>query len=151
MSPEAWVAGLTGVAASVEDLWHRQISNWIPLAALVGGFACHAMRRGWMGLLEALGGAVAGFLVFLIFYILGGMGGGDVKLMAGFGAVLGWYRILEGALWTAGIGGIFALAVIAFRGLKRFWKKPAPDEKESEFIPYAPAITLGVWLALIPK
>jgi len=151
MSPEVWVAGVTGIAATVEDLWRRQVSNWIPMVALIGGIGCHAWNRGWMGVLDALGGAIAGFLVFLIFYILGGMGGGDVKLMAGFGAILGWHRILEGALWTAGIGGIFALVVIAFRAVKRVWKKPPPGEKESEFIPYAPAITLGVWLALIPK
>ncbi len=42
-----------------------------------------------MGALYALAGAAAGFAVFLIFYLLGGMGGGDVKLMAGFGALLG--------------------------------------------------------------
>jgi len=151
MNAEVWVAGVTGIAATVEDLWRRQVSNWIPLVALVGGFVCQVMQHGWMGLLEALGGAVAGFLVFLVFYLLGGMGGGDVKLMAGFGALLGMHRILEGALWTAGIGGIFALAVIAFRAVVRLWKKPPPGEKESEFIPYAPAITLGVWLAMIPK
>lgn len=151
MNAEVWVAGVTGIAATAEDLWRRQVSNWIPLVALVGGIACHAMKRGWLGALEALGGAVAGFLVFLIFYLLGGMGGGDVKLMAGFGSVLGMHRVLEGTLWTAGIGGIFALVVIGFRAAKRLWKKPHPAEKESEFIPYAPAITLGVWLAMIPK
>ena len=151
MTAEAWVAGLTGLAASIEDLWHREVSNWIPLVGLVGGIACHVMKSGWWGLLEASGGALAGFLVFLIFYLKGGMGGGDVKLMTGFGAVLGWHRILEGALWTAGIGGIYALVVIGYRAVRRLWKKPLPGEKESEFIPYAPAITLGVWLAMIPK
>ena len=46
-----------------------------------------ASRRFWARL--------AGAGVFLIFYLLGGMGGGDVKLMAGFGAVLGVPRLLE--------------------------------------------------------
>ena len=59
-----------------------------------------------MGALTALAGTAAGFAVFLIFYLLGGMGGGDVKLMAGFGALLGTGRLLEAALWTAGIGGM---------------------------------------------
>ncbi len=151
MSPEVWIAGITGVAATAEDLWHREVSNWIPLVAFLGGITCHVWKAGIWGGLESLGGAVAGFLVFLIFYLLGGMGGGDVKLMAGFGALLGWHRILQGALWTAGIGGLLALMVIAYRAVKRLWKKPLPEEKESEFIPYAPAITLGVWLAMIPK
>ena len=46
-------------------------------------------------------GSIAGFLVFFVFYWLGGMGGGDVKLMAGLGAVLGIERLWAAALWTA--------------------------------------------------
>ena len=46
-------------------------------------------KSGWPGVLTALAGTAVGFAVFLIFYLLGGMGGGDVKLMAGFGALLG--------------------------------------------------------------
>ena len=38
--------------------------------------------------------------------LLGGMGGGDAKLMAGFGAVLGVKRLLEAALWIAACGGV---------------------------------------------
>ena len=38
---------------------------------------------------------LAGAGVFLIFYLLGGMGGGDVKLMAGFGALLGAKLLLR--------------------------------------------------------
>ena len=51
-----------------------------------------------------------GAVVFLIFYLLGGMGGGDVKLMAGFGAVLGVRQLLEaaretGRMWRSDGGG----------------------------------------------
>ena len=91
-------------------------------------------------------GALAGASVFLLFYLLGGMGGGDIKLMAGFGAMLGANRILEAALWTAGCGGIIAAGVILFRALRRpgLGRSRAPDS-----IPYAPAITAGVWLSLM--
>ena len=47
------------------------------------------VQHGWRGAGSALLGTLAGASVFLIFYLLGGMGGGDVKLMAGFGALLG--------------------------------------------------------------
>jgi len=87
--------------------------------------------------------------------LLGGMGGGDVKLMAGFGALLGAGRLLEAALWTAGIGGIMALAVLGWRALRRSSPDPGTlsvEEREREAsIPYAPAIALGVWLSLVPK
>ena len=105
----------------------------------------------------ALGAAVAGFAVFLVFYCLGGMGGGDVKLMAGFGALLGTAsRLLEAALWTAAVGGVLALAVISIQAIRRAMRRYLDSGGEvsncsNESIPYAPAITLGAWLALVPK
>ncbi len=151
MTPEIVIAGALGLAAIVDDLVRRRISNWIPATALVAGIGYHVATRGWLGLGSATAGAVAGFLVFLIFYLLGGMGGGDVKLMGGFGAVLGIGRLLEGALFTAMIGGLIALAAVCWRAAARRLRKDAGEQKELKFIPYAPAIALGVWLALLPK
>ena len=148
VSPEVWVAGAVGLAAMTEDLIRRRISNWIPVSALIGGTVCQIIANGWFGAVTALGGAVCGFLVFLVFYWLGGMGGGDVKLMAGFGALLGASRLFEAALWTAGIGGLIAAGVIAVQSLRR---KKGADGQEHQWIPYAPAITLGAWLAMVPK
>ena len=37
MTAQAWIAGLVGVAAIVDDLTRRQISNWIPACAFAGG------------------------------------------------------------------------------------------------------------------
>jgi prepilin peptidase CpaA len=151
MSAEIAVAVSVGIAASVEDLFRRRISNWIPLAALLAGIACLAFSRGWLGALSAFGGAVSGFLVFLVFYWLGGMGGGDVKLMAGFGALLGIERVLEAALWTAACGGILAALVVLGAALRNKLLQPAGRTTEVSAIPYAPAIALGTWLALLPK
>jgi len=155
MTMQVWIAVLVGLAATVDDLARRQIANWIPAAALAGGFGWQIGQDGWMGALHALAGAAAGFAVFLAFYLLGGMGGGDVKLMAGFGALLGTGRLIEAALWTAGVGGVLALAVVMYQTVRRrFGSKriETAEEKERQgSIPYAPAITLGVWLSLVPK
>jgi len=159
MSAQVWIAILVGLAATVDDLARRQISNWIPAVALAAGLGWQLAENGWMGGLYALGGAVVGFAVFLIFYLLGGMGGGDVKLMAGFGALLGPGGCLWAALLTAGVGGILAVGAIAVKSLRRRirgWeqKKSEGTNNEGErreSIPYAPAITLGVWLSLVPK
>ena len=152
---QAWIAILVGVAAVMDDLARRHIANWIPAAALAGGFGWQVGSNGWPGALTAAGGTVAGFAVFLIFFLMGGMGGGDVKLMAGFGALLGPGRLLEAALWTAGIGGIFAVVAIGWKALRRRFAAEAqasPEDREREAsIPYAPAIALGVWLSLVPK
>jgi prepilin peptidase CpaA len=144
---EVWVVVLAGVAAVVEDLARRTISNWTSLGALLAGFVGQVAVHGWSGFGKATLGAVAGFAVFLIFYWLGGMGGGDVKLMAGFGAVLGTGRLLEAALWTAITGGLLAGIVLGAGFLRR--KLASPRRALPEAIPYAPAIVLGAWLALI--
>lgn len=160
MTTQVWIAVLVGLAATVDDLARRQIANWIPAAALAGGFGWQIGQDGWMGAVHALAGAGAGFAVFLAFYLLGGMGGGDVKLMAGFGALLGTGRLIEAALWTAGVGGVLALGVVAYQAVERRVRQRfgsptrivTAEEKERQgSIPYAPAITLGVWLSLVPK
>jgi prepilin peptidase CpaA len=149
MTAQVWIAILVGLAATVDDLARRQIANWIPAAALAGGLGWQIGQNGWWpGAAYAMGGAAAGFAVFLVFYLLGGMGGGDVKLMAGFGALLGAGRLFEAALWTAGVGGLIALGAVAFQAVRG---KAREGGERKDSIPYAPAITLGVWLSLVPK
>jgi prepilin peptidase CpaA len=156
MNAQMWIAVLVGLAATANDLARREVSNWIPVAAIAAGFGWHIGRGGWMGAWQALMGTLAGFAAFLVFYLLGGMGGGDIKLMAGFGALLGPGLLLPAALWTAAIGGVIAAGVLGWRAVRR-WAAPAGSPRKrdakqtdatSESIPYAPAITLGVWIAL---
>ena len=173
MTPQVWISAIVGVAAIVDDLSRRRISNWIPASAFAAGLILQTVQGGWRGIGAALLGTLAGAAVFLIFYLMGGMGGGDVKLMAGFGAVLGWKQLLEAALWTAGCGGLMAAAVIAAGYVRQLWRKARPvqqlveqpaegvpaegvpaagsDPARKLSIPYAPAIAAGVWLSLVPK
>ena len=145
------IALTVGLAAAAEDIARRRISNWIPITAFVAGFCCLTFNRGWRGAASSASGAVAGFLVFLIFYCLGGMGGGDVKLMAGLGAVVGIERVLPAALWTAALGGIFAALCIAIAAARSLWTRTPASGGPMKSIPYAPAIAIGTWLALLPR
>jgi prepilin peptidase CpaA len=157
MTAQVWIAVLVGLAATIDDLARRRIANWIPAAALAGGLVWQIGQHGWRGGIDALEGAAAGFAVFLIFYLVGGMGGGDIKLMAGFGALLGVSQVLWAALLTAGVGGVLALCVIVVRSVRKMAGKAAGKVNTvssgagNESIPYAPAIALGVWLSLVPK
>lgn len=160
MNPRTLLIVLVGLAAVVEDIGWRRISNWTSGGAVVGGLLLHLLETGSSGLGHSLLGAVLGFGAFLIFYVLGGMGGGDVKLMAGFGALLGNGQILQAALLAALCGGVMAVIFLAARGARREWlrlfsksgagrKTGNSESKSRESIPYAPAITAGAWLALI--
>ena len=159
MSLRALLIILVGLAAIIEDTGWRRISNWTSGGAVLAGLVVNSVEKGWTGALHSLEGTAIGFGVFLIFYLLGGMGGGDVKLMAGFGALLGdWQQVLAAALLAAATGGLMAVSFLALRGVARRFKvlsgrklvEPAPEGvKSAESIPYAPAITVGAWLALV--
>ncbi|MCU1238964.1 MAG: peptidase prepilin type [Candidatus Solibacter sp.] len=128
-----WAVVGLGVAASVEDFRTRHVPNWITVAGCLVGLALAAFT-GWGSLGMALTGGALGFLVLLPLYLCGAMGGGDVKLMAAFGTLLGPMGILSAAVFCAAFGGAGAL-VARVRGARA--------------IPYAPAIAAGVWMVLV--
>jgi prepilin peptidase CpaA len=126
-----------GVSAAVviEDLQHRRIPNSLCAVLLATGVATAGFTRGWTGLKEGLLGAVVGFAVFLIPYGLGGLGGGDVKLMAGFGAMTGIHGVMP-ALFLAAVTG--AATSILYLLYSRMRGTVVPVA-----IPYAPSIVAG--------
>lgn len=146
MSARTLLILIVGVAAVVEDVTRRRISNWTCGGAVMAGFLVHFIQKGWTGVMHSLFGSAIGFGVFLIFYLLGGMGGGDVKLMAGFGALLGDAQIVTAALLAAISGGLMAAGYLAFRAVAR---RAGSSGKAGDSIPYAPAIAAGAWLALV--
>lgn len=92
-----------------------------------------------------MGGAGVGLAVFLVFFLAKGMGGGDVKLMAGFGSLLGPRAILWAAWTAAVVGGLMALACAGVGMLRQHGSPAGRSRAIPEAIPYAPAIVAGVW------
>jgi len=146
MNGAVLIAAIVGIAACITDLRNRTIPNWIPAAALVGGLAWHAFTAGWRGAANSALGALCGFLAFLLFYLLGGMGGGDVKLTAGFGALLGVPATFMAILSIAIIGGLVAAGASYWQYFQR--RRGRLRGKVEDHIPYAPAIATGVWLTM---
>jgi len=147
------------------DLKSRKIYNKVIFPGLAAAFTIHFLLGGWVELGEATIGCFIGLGVLLIPYLLGGMGAGDVKLLALVGALKGTYFVLAASVYMALIGAVIALAVLLSRkgtvaklrqivfslyGLRYGVKVPLFVEKPSfsAAYPYGVAIAGGVILCL---
>ena len=152
--------------AVATDLLHRKIPNVLTFPAIIFGLIYHIYLNGLDGLLFSFGGMLSGLGLFLLFYIWGMMGAGDVKLMGAVGSILGSAGVFKAFLFTAIIGGIYAVIVLAYHGqLVGFMKRIAlslklslltrgptllPNEnKESPILCYGIAIAIGTSLSLV--
>lgn len=119
-SQVAALAVLTiGLSASAFDVTTKRIPNVLTFGAAVSALAFHGVTGGLQGLgLSALG-LVAGLAIFFPVFALGGMGAGDVKLLACLGAWLGPLGVLWTAMFGAIAGGVFAVVVSVLRGYAR--------------------------------
>ena len=112
----ALVALSIGVIACVTDLRTRRIPNVLTFGAAALALAFHGMVGGVAGLQSAALGWLAGLAMFLPFFLLGGMGGGDVKLLAALGAWLGPGEAFWLAIYASIAGGVLAVVVSLARG-----------------------------------
>lgn len=119
------------------DWRHRRIPN-----RLLVFFATLAIAWSLLpdspGLLSALGAAVLGAGAFLPLYLLGRMGGGDIKLMGTTGLLVGFDHMAGLCLAVALCGGVLAM-VWAWRQLH----SPHPADAMTARMPYALAIAAG--------
>ena len=113
MGPLALLAALG--AAVITDLHRNRIPNALVLGGLFTALVLQSVAGGWQGLSVALAGAATGLLCFIPFYVLRGMGAGDVKLLAVIGAFLGPKGALLAALATLIVGGVGAILYVGLR------------------------------------
>ena len=104
------------VIATITDLRMFKIHNLLTLPLVASGLIYHGVTGGPTGLGESVLGMLTGFGVFFLIYLIGGMGAGDVKLMAGIGAWVGALFALGIALAASLAAGVYALVVIAANG-----------------------------------
>jgi prepilin peptidase CpaA len=128
----AWaVLAAVLVAAAVFDLRRGTVYNWLTYPAILAGLVLGALQgaaAGDMatGLIDHVVGFGFGFGILLVAYLLGGMGGGDVKLMGAVGALVGWPAALHAVFYSFLVGAALGLILMVWRGrvrvvLRRFW------------------------------
>lgn len=110
---------------------------WLALIASVMGYTITPT--------DAIIGAACGYLslwsVFWLFKLLTGkegMGYGDFKLLAVFGALLGWQSLLTIILLSSIVGAIIGIALLSIQGKD----KATP-------IPFGPYLAIAGWITML--
>jgi len=115
------------------------IPNWCVLVILVAGII-FGFFNGDVSWLERLIGffVAGGILLLLALLSRGGLGGGDIKLMAAAGVYLGWKLVLWALLCASITGGIVGVIILASgkAGLKTA-------------IPFGPMLVFGILITVI--
>lgn len=157
------LALMLSVAVYVE-MKERRIPNWLTLSGMSLGLLIgylHGTGAFW----SSLGGLVIGFGFLFVFYVFGGVGGGDVKLMGAAGALMGSALIKPALFYTSFIGAFLAVMILVWRrdfwvrvsqGVRRmaFWRKGNEGQSlklPPVTVPYGIAIATGCLLALLMR
>jgi prepilin peptidase CpaA len=125
----------------------------------------HLLTNGLTGTLFSAAGLGLGIAIFIVPYLMGGMGAGDVKLMGAVGAVLGPKGVFMAFLFTGIVGGVYALIFLlvnhhyskgfitrhattmkTFVVTGQFIPIPGKDERKKPKLRYAIAIGLGTFI-----
>ncbi|MEW5804496.1 MAG: prepilin peptidase [bacterium] len=127
------------LVVSVIDLRVQIIPNVISLPGIILGLAVSLLPGSPVHFLDALSGVLLGGGVFYLVAVVskGGMGGGDIKLIAMFGAFLGWQK----CLLTMFIGVLLGSAVGIVLLLLKLKGRKDP-------IPFGPFLCIGALVSL---
>jgi len=106
------------VAAGLDAKTHR-IPNVLTGGGMFAGLLLHWASGGWRGLFSSLASLLVCGAIFLMVYVAGGMGAGDVKLIAAQGSLLGLTSVAPLLVLTAIAGGFMALSYACWEGKLR--------------------------------
>ncbi|MHC1721444.1 MAG: prepilin peptidase [Clostridiaceae bacterium] len=149
----------------ITDIKYAKIYNAVIFPGICIALIINIWNTGLMGLKVSLFGFVIGLAILLVPYLMGGMGAGDVKLLAFIGTLKGSIFVLNTALFMGLIGGAIAvILMISKRQLVPFFKslfrwivsfifglKYKLEFSGSEKYPYGIAIVIGAFICLLFK
>jgi len=160
------------IAAAIADLRTGKIYNTITYPGVVVGLIGHTLAAGLIGggdegsfgLAGSLMGLGVGFLPLLIAWRLGGIGGGDAKLMAAVGAIGGAEFAVYAMFYSCAVAIVMALGTMAYhrvlrRSLRRIFvflytvlarARPVdPAGPDSPTVAFGVALCIGSGIAVV--
>ena len=116
-------AVLVAFMGGISDVRTSRIPNWLTYSGLLLALLLRLVVLGWAGLRSGVVGMLVAGILFCILFVMGAMGGGDVKLVASVGAWVGNDQVVSVLLAAALAGGLLAVIYIFFgQGLRQtFW------------------------------
>ena len=131
-----------GVALALIDLEHRRLPDVLTLPAYPVLAVLLLLDADPDALLRAaIGGGVLFALYFVLWWLTGGMGFGDVKLSGTIGAMLAyvsWGALLTGGFLGFLLGAVAGVLLMLLRGAGR-----------RTAVPFGPFMILGAWASLL--
>ncbi|MEE2642293.1 MAG: A24 family peptidase [Planctomycetota bacterium] len=121
-----WFVTIALIVAAVIDGIQLKVPNWLTFPFIISGWIYSMMAYGmagdgWLtGLGISLMGTFVGLALLLPAYSIGGMGAGDVKLLAGVGAWVHVQSTFYGFCLSAIVGAVLAVAMVL---ISRSWSK----------------------------
>jgi len=100
---------MIATVGAIKDLRGRTIPNLLTYSGISFGLSFRVAIGGWPALKIGVLGMLIGGGLFYLLFLVGGMGGGDVKLMAAVAAWAGTLQTIHILTITAMAGGILAI------------------------------------------
>jgi prepilin peptidase CpaA len=148
---EDYLLWIVLIIALITDIRSRRILNVVTLPAILAGLIYHSIINGWSGLMMSGGGFLVGLGLLLIPFAMGGMGAGDVKLLAAVGSLKGAAFVFQAFLYTAIIGGIIAILLLAWhKELGEYIRRLAYSTIIKDFKSFSPTERIGMSRAVFP-
>lgn len=169
------VLAACGITA-VTDVRSFRIPNYVTLPLFVAGLLFHAILPGGNGIGFSLLGGAVGFGCLILFHFLGGIGAGDVKLLAAVGTWIGPGAVFVLFLAAALLLGACSLAITWWHGtLQKSMQKVAvifrqgamlarymgeeerveevvkQDDRRRRLVPFAVMVLGGIAILLVFK
>ena len=94
---------------AVNDVRGRRIPNWLTYSGIIAALLVRFVLGGWAEVRDGLAGMLLAGGIFFLLFLLGAMGGGDVKLMGAVGAWVGLAQVGILLIVAAVAGGLLAV------------------------------------------